>query len=365
MQGGTFLNDAVLRSFEREIGREVIRPGIAGLMGAYGAALYARSLGLEKSSTLSAEGVAAFTHTSKAATCHGCGNNCHLIINTFAGGRKVHLRQQVRTRCRRKTARGRRYRPRPAPLQARKDRGAGGIRPRRRTRHSRSAAGTGYVRAGAAVVHLLHRAWLPGDLLRSFLAESVPARTVLHSVRHRLLSRQADARAYGGSDRARRGRDLLPLPDLQHGRTHRGQSLQLPRGCLLLRTAGRQHGLVAGCQFPVPLPQYQRQQAAGEGAVPPAEGSLRRLYAPADKPRRAGGTDCLRSLDGGHPARGGGSRRVGERAREPHHDPCRATVSHRPGDRARHRSAGDISRLCRRDRGQHHRTDSNPRLSMC
>ncbi len=51
VQGGTFLNDAVLRSFEREIGREVIRPGIAGLMGAYGAALYARSLGLEKSST--------------------------------------------------------------------------------------------------------------------------------------------------------------------------------------------------------------------------------------------------------------------------------------------------------------------------
>ena len=88
VQGGTFLNDAVLRSFEREIGREVIRPGIAGLMGAYGAALYARSLGLEKSSTLSAEGVAAFTHTSKAATCHGCGNNCHLIINTFAGGEK-------------------------------------------------------------------------------------------------------------------------------------------------------------------------------------------------------------------------------------------------------------------------------------
>ena len=88
VQGGTFLNDAVLRSFEREIGREVIRPGIAGLMGAYGAALYARSLELEKSSTLSAEGVAAFTHTSKAATCHGCGNNCHLIINTYAGGEK-------------------------------------------------------------------------------------------------------------------------------------------------------------------------------------------------------------------------------------------------------------------------------------
>ncbi len=88
VQGGTFLNDAVLRSFEIELGRNVIRPRIAGLMGAFGAALYARSLGLEKSSTLTADEVAAFSHTSKAATCHGCGNNCHLTVNTFPGGEK-------------------------------------------------------------------------------------------------------------------------------------------------------------------------------------------------------------------------------------------------------------------------------------
>lgn len=88
VQGGTFLNDAVLRSFEREIGREVIRPGIAGLMGAYGAALYAQSLGLERSSILTADELATFTHTSKAAVCHGCGNNCRLIINTFSDGEK-------------------------------------------------------------------------------------------------------------------------------------------------------------------------------------------------------------------------------------------------------------------------------------
>lgn len=88
VQGGTFLNDAVLRSFEMELGRDVIRPQIAGLMGAFGAALYARSLGLERSELLDAEGVKAFTHTSKAATCHGCGNNCHLTVNTFAGGEK-------------------------------------------------------------------------------------------------------------------------------------------------------------------------------------------------------------------------------------------------------------------------------------
>ncbi len=84
---------------------------------------------------------------------------------------------------------------------------------------------------------------------------------------------------------------------------------------------------------------------------------LRRLYAPADKPRRAGGTDCLRSWMADI-RREGESAVAWAKSAGPHHDPCRATVSHRPGDRARHRSAGDISRLCRRDRGQHHRTDS-------
>ena len=88
VQGGTFYNDAVLRSFEREIGGEVIRPQIAGLMGAFGAALYARSLALEKSTIMDAKALSTFTHSSKAATCHGCGNNCHLTINTFAGGEK-------------------------------------------------------------------------------------------------------------------------------------------------------------------------------------------------------------------------------------------------------------------------------------
>lgn len=88
VQGGTFLNDAVLRSFEIEIGCNVIRPQIAGLMGAFGAALYARSLNLDASTTMTAEELSSFTHTSKAATCRGCGNNCHLTINTFSGGER-------------------------------------------------------------------------------------------------------------------------------------------------------------------------------------------------------------------------------------------------------------------------------------
>ncbi len=86
VQGGTFYNDAVLRAFERELGRDVTRPAIAGLMGAYGAALCAMSC--EKSTLMSHHELALFTHTSKSATCGKCTNHCRLTVNTFSGGRK-------------------------------------------------------------------------------------------------------------------------------------------------------------------------------------------------------------------------------------------------------------------------------------
>ncbi len=90
VQGGTFLNDAVLRAFEREIGKEVIRPVISGLMGAYGCALHAKSLGLKVSSIISRENLKKFTHTSKMIKCNGCGNHCNLTINMFSdGGRYI------------------------------------------------------------------------------------------------------------------------------------------------------------------------------------------------------------------------------------------------------------------------------------
>ena len=88
VQGGTFLNDAVLRSFELEIGREVTRPTISGMMGAYGAALAAKDAGLTRSALLSAEALAAFTHEARPATCKLCTNHCSLTINRFDGGRK-------------------------------------------------------------------------------------------------------------------------------------------------------------------------------------------------------------------------------------------------------------------------------------
>ena len=87
VQGGTFGSDAVLRAFEQEIGRNVIRPSVAGLMGAYGAALYARKkcCGQEKSALVSEEELKNFTHEVKAVTCNGCGNHCRLTVNLFSG----------------------------------------------------------------------------------------------------------------------------------------------------------------------------------------------------------------------------------------------------------------------------------------
>lgn len=88
VQGGTFLNDAVLRAFEMELGAPVIRPAIAGLMGAYGAALYA--MRFSSSSLITLDDLAGFTHTSKTAACQGCANHCSLTINSFGdGGRYV------------------------------------------------------------------------------------------------------------------------------------------------------------------------------------------------------------------------------------------------------------------------------------
>ena len=88
VQGGTFLNDAVLRAFELELGRNVTRPTIAGLMGAFGAALAARNLHLEQSAILDAKALETFTHTAKPVTCGLCTNHCSLTVNQFDGGRR-------------------------------------------------------------------------------------------------------------------------------------------------------------------------------------------------------------------------------------------------------------------------------------
>ena len=86
VQGGTFYNDCVLRAFEMETGREVIRPRFAGLMGAYGAALYAANH--PGHGVLSREELERFEHKVNRTVCQGCQNHCNLTVNLFPGGRR-------------------------------------------------------------------------------------------------------------------------------------------------------------------------------------------------------------------------------------------------------------------------------------
>lgn len=88
VQGGTFLNDAVLRSFEKEIGKNVTRPSIAGIMGAYGAALFAKAYVPTEPSLITLEELKSFKHEVQAITCKRCSNNCSLTINTFSNGER-------------------------------------------------------------------------------------------------------------------------------------------------------------------------------------------------------------------------------------------------------------------------------------
>ena len=88
VQGGTFYNDAVLRSFELTAGCNAIRPDIAGIMGAFGAALIAREHYTGKTTTmLSSEQILELSFDSTMTRCKGCTNHCLLTINHFSGGR--------------------------------------------------------------------------------------------------------------------------------------------------------------------------------------------------------------------------------------------------------------------------------------
>ncbi len=89
VQGGTFYNNAVLRSFEKIAGVQAVRPDIAGIMGAFGAALIARERYEGQDSTmLSIEQINSLEYTTTMTRCQGCTNHCLLTINKFTGGRQ-------------------------------------------------------------------------------------------------------------------------------------------------------------------------------------------------------------------------------------------------------------------------------------
>ncbi len=88
VQGGTFLNDTVLRSIERIMGRNVVRPDIAGIMGAYGSALIAKEnyVNGTESAIIKSSEMSCFTVTNTHTRCQGCENKCLLTINKFNDG---------------------------------------------------------------------------------------------------------------------------------------------------------------------------------------------------------------------------------------------------------------------------------------
>ena len=90
VQGGTFYNDAVLRSFEKIANCQAIRPDIAGIMGAFGAALIAREHYEDGYVTtmLDYQKICDLQFETSMAKCKGCTNNCRLTINKFSGGRQ-------------------------------------------------------------------------------------------------------------------------------------------------------------------------------------------------------------------------------------------------------------------------------------
>ncbi|MBP1763761.1 MAG: 2-hydroxyglutaryl-CoA dehydratase, partial [Firmicutes bacterium] len=92
VQGGTFYNDAVLRAIEMILGREVVRPDIAGIMGAYGAALLAqeRCRDQDQSTLFTAAELAGFTAGTISQRCSLCGNHCLITIQHFSNGRKYY-----------------------------------------------------------------------------------------------------------------------------------------------------------------------------------------------------------------------------------------------------------------------------------
>ncbi|MDD6214254.1 MAG: acyl-CoA dehydratase activase-related protein [Firmicutes bacterium] len=89
VQGGTFNNNAILRAFELVSGKEVVRPDIAGIMGAFGSALIARNrYNGKKANILRADEIDSFKFSGKLIRCGKCSNHCQLTITTFDDGRK-------------------------------------------------------------------------------------------------------------------------------------------------------------------------------------------------------------------------------------------------------------------------------------
>ena len=341
VQGGTFFNDAVLRAFEREIGREVIRPNIAGLMGAYGAALYAadrkdkeegQNAGTPEkpaSKLISPSALASFTHQSRTATCGGCENRCLLTVNTFPGGRKF----ISGNKCERGA--GQTHVSEDVPnLHAFKR----GLLLAEAPQTLPPASETGP--RGTVGLPLLH----PGAL-RYVVEGDLRARAVLDPLGHRLLPREDHARAYRKARRDGRGRGVLSPDDVEPGRTRLRQPLQLPGRRLLQRTAPGEHGLPEKGPLPLPLSLRRQRKRTGGRTAPRPHPDLARHQKGRDQKSGLGRIRQPREVYLRREGRGRAGGRMGKGERQEGDDPRRTPLPRGRGDRTRHRQAGGLPRI--------------------
>ena len=334
VQGGTFLNDAVLRAFEKEIGQNVTRPSVSGLMGAYGAALYAKEHSRGKSGILDAAALERFTHEVRAITCNGCQNHCRLTVNSFANGAKYIAGNRCDKPLQKhsKTAQYNLYDYKRQLLDSytpcKGPRGTIGIPMGLNLYELYPFWYTFFTKLGFGVVRSPE-----SDRKLYFKGQhTIPSDTVCYPAK--LMHGHIEALLEMGPDAI-----FYPLYELQRGRTPGGQPLQLPGGGLLPRGAGRQRHRAGAHQIhlrlcgPAPAERFPQKDAGHSGEIFPRHpgeggaGGQRRRLRRVPRPH------------GAHPAAGPGVPGAGKAPGPAGDHPLRPALPPGPGGEPRHRQA--------------------------
>ena len=359
VQGGTFLNDAVLRAFEQELNTEVTRPGIAGLMGAYGAALYALAHRPAESTAPTAETLECFTYTSAPVVCKGCTNACRLSVSTFAGNRRYISGNKCDKPLRKSEE------PQAAPLPnlfEYKRQLLQSYRPVKGTR------GTVGIPMGldfyenlpfwhAFFTALGYEVIVSPPSTRSLYLRgqaTIPSDTVCYPAK--LMHGHIDALLRMGADTI-----FYPCMSQQFRRATRRQPFQLPGRRLSSRGRRGQHPPAAGRALHLRLSGPERPEAVRQKSrirVPPF---VRR----ADRARNPGGGGRglrrIRRLHRAGPPEGRGGAGGSAAAGAAGHRALRPSLSSRRGDRPRHRRAYPLDGRRRHQRGRARRPAASGR----
>ena len=249
VQGGSFLNDALLRVMERLLDHHVCRPDIAGLMGAYGAALLARSRTPDGAAPtpLTSASLRSLDISAKTLRCKGCGNHCLLTVNRFSNGRKL----VSGNRCERGASGGEAARPSMPNLYAWKERRLFGYEPLPQDGAPRGRIGIPRV----LNMYEHYPFWFTLFTELGYRVELSPpsgkelfeSRPVVHALANGLLPRQARARAHRLAPAQGAQAHLFPLPAARApGEQRRRGRLQLSGGGRVPGSHPPEYGRTAG-----------------------------------------------------------------------------------------------------------------------